>query len=315
MPKTGIEEGIEETKKLLEEANTRETKELENEIAEEPAEKVDEPVPEVKPEEKSTEEPEVKPPHQHAAERRAKRKEAEDLKEQLAAANARIVELTKPREETRAEPVEVVPDKLEDPVAHAEYVARQAVKEAATARAEVKEVRDWKAQQQQIQNAQNTKNEALAIIGNYESEVRAKDPHYDDAKRYYAQILATSVKALNPNVTNQQLSSIVEQRMISRVAELERDYEGNPVEHMISEAKSWGFKPPTAAEKEIKPDFDKVARNRARNAGTVAAAAGTGQGEVTPRFAATEMTTAEIGEMFAKMGPQEKKNFYKQIGG
>jgi len=66
----------------------------------------------------------------------------------------------------------------------------------------------------------------------------------------------------------------------------------DPIEEMYHEAKELGYSaPPKAVEqeekKEIKPDLDKIAANRARNAGT-AAAKGTGtSGQLTGSTAAT----------------------------
>jgi len=79
---------------------------------------------------------------------------------------------------------------------------------------------------------------------------------------------------------------------------------------MYERAKQLGYKPQEkaqAAEKEvvIKPDLDRVAANRARNAGTAAANGNNDRAELTMRTAA-EMTNAE----FAKLTASEKKRLF-----
>lgn len=297
---------LEETKKDLakqiEEASKVEEKEAkaEDEALDKPVEQEapaeDKPVEEEKP---------VKTPSEYARERRESKAR---LAEELAAANARIAELTAPKVEAVSADPE--PDRAEEPDKWIDWSIRQKVKPMVEA--ELKDIRDWKAEEERTRSNENLRTRADQEIQAFEDEVRKTTPDYDNIKSYYANMLAASIKIVNPEISNDNLVKLVRDRMMGRAAEFLNKGHDNPLIPMMEEAKKLGYKPPANGEdkEEIKPDLAKVAANRARNAGTAAAQGEGGKGELTPKVAAG-MTNAE----FAKLKPDEKARMFKQLQG
>ena len=303
----GLKEVMEETRKQLEEAEKVESVEIEEEIVKEkPVEdqkteeviveqpKVEEPAPVVEPEKTASD---------YARERRENRAAAK-LAEELAAANARIAELTQPRRQVEAASVE--PDRNENPQEWTEWKIKQ----------QDAMIRELSGKTEQITREEQTKrirNQAEQEVMGYENQVRAQNPDYDAAKQYYANMLAASIKIINPKVTNQQLVQAVNDKLMLRASELLNEGHQNPIAAMYEEVKALGFQPPSKVQEtavEIKPDLAKVVANRARNAGTAAAQGDGGRGELTPKVAAT-MTNRE----FAKLKPEEKARLFSQLAG
>lgn len=281
---------------------------LENEEksdAENPVEKVDEPVPKVKPEEEkpaeeSEPEKEVKPeeaksPAQIRAEKKNKEKllaaEVESERAGRHRAEARIAEL-----ESKSSPVvdkDPEPSREEDPTAYLAWENRQI-------RQELKEVKQDTQAIKQKETSNAIKQNALAEVSAYESDVRSKLPDYDAAKNYYANFEAFIIKRDNPNINPMALNEAVTMKMMKRLAHFQNEGYENPVEAMYEEAKTLGYKPQQAVEAEekpLKPDLDKLGKNKARNAGTAGATGAGGRGEITLQHLAREMTVAEIAKL------------------
>lgn len=291
----GLEETIKETKAKLEEAEKLEgVEQKEEEIEEKPIEE--------KIEEKPVEEEkkEVKTPADYAKERRAAK--ASKLSEELAAANARIAELTKAKEEPKV--AEPEPDATVDPKAYADWRTKKLEEEVKPLKSEFE---TWRRERQQ----QALREQAEGEIQTYEAEVRQQHPDYDDVKGYYANMLAASIKIVNPKITNDKLIKMVNERLVHRASELLNDGHENPIAQMYDEAVKLGYKAKSTevAEDEVKPNLAKVAANRARNAGTASAQGDGGRGELTAKVAVT-MTNAE----FARLKPNEKAAIFKQLG-
>jgi len=306
----GLKEVMEETRKQLEEAEKAAPVE-EVEVKEEPKEELpkeeakleESKVEEVK-EEPKVEEPPAKTPSDYAKERRENRAAAK-LAEELAIANARIAELTKPREPVMAADVE--PDRAENPQEWTEWKIRKQDKL-------INELSSKTEAVSREEQSRRIRSQAEQEVIGYENQVRQQNPDYDAAKSFYANMLAASIKIINPKVTNQQLVQAVNDKLMLRASELLNEGHDNPIAAMYEEVKALGFQPPKpqeqATEKEIKPDLSKVAANRARNAGTAAAQGDGGRGELTPKVAAA-MTNRE----FAKLKPEEKKRIFQQLQG
>lgn len=333
-PKTAIEESIEETKEQLKAAQEREAKILEEnpnatpeELVAKPEDKAPDPEPEKKPEEEKPKEEskpegevEAEAPKSPAQVRLAKKAERQRLEEELALERAdkarlvaRVAELERPRVEEK--PEETPPDRAEDPAGYAEFVARKAEKTASVALEKLEKIEKNQNQQAYERSQEELTEAAKNELFQMENNLKKTLPDYDDVKNFYVNSLAFSIKKLNRNITDQQLIKAIDTKIFNDALALHKEGYENPVHALYEQIKADGYVAPSkAAEKEekLKPNIDQVAKNRARNAGTVAAAAGTGQGEVTARYAATEMTTEEIGKLFATMTPQEKKNFYQQ---
>lgn len=310
----GLKEVMEDTRKQLEEAEKAEAAAQEVEVKEEPKEEVlkeeakPDPKEELKAEpETSKEEPkpaeiQAKTPADYAKERR-ENKAAAKLAEELAIANARIAELTKPREVVADADVE--PDRTESPQEWTDWKLRKQDKI-------ISELSNKTEQVTREEQSRRIRAQAEQELNGYENQVRAHNPDYDAAKSYYANMLAASIKIINPKVTNTQLVQMVNDKLMYRASELLNEGHENPIAAMYEEVKALGFQAPKpqeqAAEKEIKPDLAKVAANRSRNAGTAAAQGDGGRGELTPKVAAT-LTNAE----FAKLKPEEKKRIFQQL--
>lgn len=314
MAKTVLEEQAEDLKKQLEEAQKTEAEQQEEEIKAEEAlvedKKEDAPKEEEKPAEEAKAEgdgeaKEEKKPYEHASERRKKRAEAEQLREQLAAAQARIAEYeksVKPEPKTVEDPE---PNKADDPEAHADWRIRQAEKRAEAAEKAALTAVSYTEEQKRTQQSEVQLKQAMGELVDFESKVKSTLPNYEEAKSFLINTMALGIKSLNPRLSNDALAKAVNNRLLIRAGEFLNEGYENPVEGFYEEAMALGYKPgmfkkadEVAEEKaEKKPDLDKVSRNRARNAGTVGAVAGTGQGEVTKRFAATEMTVAEWAKL------------------
>ena len=306
---------LEETKKELEEqiqealkAEEKATEEPKEEVVEEQQKEVpdEKPLPdEPKDEPKAEEEKPVKTPSEYAEERRQnKARLAAELaarNAELAAANARIAELTKPKAENN----EVIPNKEEDPMGWTEHQLKKTQEKLAQIEryTEAEAQRRWKENQKKQAN-----NEIIA----YEEAVRREAKDYDDAKNFYARAVAASLKVMAPGLNGAQLEEAVADRMMLRASELYNQGYENPVKAMYDEAKSWGYKKQQAEpveEKEIKPDLERVAANRKRNAGTAGASSAGEGGEMTPTYAAT-LTNAE----FAKLSASQKQKIFSQLG-
>lgn len=293
----GLLESIKEDEKALEEAKKQEgSDDAEKPVEEVPAAEPEKAEAEPKPEGAVEEEPKPKTNAEAARERREKKARETALAEQLAEANRRIAELTQPREQAKTD-TDPEPDKAEDPQAWNEWKIRKQGEELAEVRGYVQE--DAAAKKQA-----NTRNAAFQKINSYEQEVVKDNPDYPAAKQYYATMLATAIKMQHPSVTNEQLSVAVENSMLRRAGDfLQQDPYCNPVEKMLEESRSWGFKvQEQAEEKEVKPDLGKVAANKARNSGMAGAAGRGGSTEITPS-SMMEMTNAE----FAKLSPAQRK--------
>lgn len=301
----GLKEAQEELKKQLAEAEEAEkgdslTEEKQEEVVETKEEKTDS-----QEEKKEEVKADKKTNADYARERRERLKEQERLREDLAAANARIAELTKPKEEVKRDEE---PNKSEDPEAWAEWRTRQSDQQVKEARElaekaykEIEAEKQRKANEILIEKAQDE-------LKTYEEDVKKTNPDYDDVKQFYANALAFSIKTMNPRITTDALVKAVNNQILLRASQYFNEGYENPVQAMYEEAKSMGYQPKKMAEEEKKPDLERVAKNRERNAGTAAAAGSGGRGEITKRYAATEMTVQD----WARLPKSERERILRQ---
>lgn len=300
---------LEARKKELEEqieiAVKREDAELQEELkeleapAEEPKaeeEKPAEPEAPVEPE-KPAEQPKVEepPPEKTKAEYVKERKDRAALRARVEELEARLAEATKPKAETVADPEPDPTDELE----HVKWENRQL-------KSTVKDVADWKedietkTQRQQIQLG------AEQEFMRFEDELVAREPEYAQARSHFIMTQANAIRLENPNITQEQLVAAVKNKALMVAARYVNAGYENPAEAMYESIKAQGWKPQPKTEtkeepKELKPDLDKVAANRARNAGTVGGS-GRGAGGQLTRLAASGLTNQE----WAKLSPEEK---------
>ena len=311
----GLKETIKETKEKLELAVEEETK-VEAEQVKEIEAKIEEVVKsEEKKEEPKKEEvkaedikEEVKEPEKtnadFAKDRIAKKKEKDRIADELSEARARIAELEKTVTAPKAEVVtDPEPDINAKPVEWVAWKQRQQDKS-------IDEFKTWKKEQEAVKSSEKLKNDARREVSVYEDQLRKSATDYDDVKNWYVHALATSIKIVNPKITNDRLIEAVDNRLLTRIAELQGEGYENPVEAMYVEVKNMGYQPKAAEkeEKKIEPDLDKVANFRKRNAGMAGAGGGGAESEITPTVA-TKMTNAE----FAKLKPEQKKRLFASL--
>lgn len=312
----GLKETIKETKEKLEEAVKVEEKGEEKALetfnaaiekaVEEPKEEIKEEVQAEAPKEEikaDDKKPEEKTPSEHREERIAKKKEKDRLAEELAVARERIAAL-EANSKPKADALENEPDIQTQPLEWTAWKIRKQEEK-------IEKLSGWKAEQDTVRQREDMRLRAINEVSAYENNLRVSAPDYDDVKDYYARVLATSIKIVNPNISNQQLAEAVNNRLLTRASELLNQGYENPIEAMYLEAKSLGYKPKEEAKSdEVKPDLDKVASLRKRNAGMAGSAGGGNDTHVSPTTAA-KMTNAE----FAKLKPEQKKRLFAQLSG
>lgn len=314
----GLKEVAEELKEQIAEAEKTESV-VEDEVKNEPdktSEDPPKPEAEEKGEEKSPEEEPRKTNADYAKERRGKLRENERLKEELAAANARaaeayakVEELSKPKADK--EPQDPEPSKTEDPTAWLEWEARQARKEARKA-TEIAEKASEKLEQTERSRANEALHKAaVAELGQFDTQMAQKSPEYAEARQFYVNSVGYSIKRLNPNISNEALVRAVEHHLVQKAVGFMKEGWDNPAEALFEQVKAEGWKPQPKEQEEKKPDLDRINKNRSRNAGMAGASGSGGSGEVTPQYAATEMTTAQ----WAKLPTSERMRIIQQSGG
>lgn len=304
----GLKEVMDETKKQLEEAeraakeaeeqqqkeNAEEKKNIEEAKAEVKEEKKEE-VKEEKQEEKTEEvraESKIKTNADYARERKARQIEAERLRAELEAANAKIAELSKPKEEVKAD---AEPNKEEDPVSWADWRARQAEKKAEEANEKATRAAEKLEKEERRRQAEAVVTQAQNELIELENQFKQDHPDFDDVKKYYVNTLAFSLKNLNPKMTNDALAKAVTNQILMTASQYYNEGYENPVAVIYENVKAMGYQPPKEEKEaeEKKPDLARVAKNKERNAGMAGSAGGAGKGEMTKQYAATELTAAE----------------------
>jgi hypothetical protein len=307
----GLKEVMDETKKQIEEAEkiardgeakAQEEIDAENKAIEDSkTEKKEEVKKEVKDEVKDEKESEVKAEEDKpkktnadfARERKERISEAQRLREELAAANAKIAAMTQPQKEEKKEDLE--PNKEEDPTAWADWRTKQAEKKAEAAKELASKAIESIEKQERVKAGEKLVQDAQNELLGYEDQFKKDHADYEDVKKYYVNTLAFSIKSLNPKITNDALVKAVNNQILLNASQFYNDGYANPVEALYESAKELGYRPPKE-EKEVeekKPDLSKVAKNRERNAGMAGAGGSGGKSELTKRYAATEMTSQE----------------------
>lgn len=304
----GLKEEAERLKEEITKANEVEDKALEDAVKEETAPEPAKEEPkseEKKPEEEKPKE-ELKPEAPKTPTDYSEQRKMNKMRTELDAANAKLAELSRamaqPKQEA-APQADTEPSKAEDPQAWMEWALREQDRKLKAIDAKQKQHDVALSEQREEKFLKDTRSQAEREMANFEAPVRAAAPDYDQAKQYYANMMAGSIRVLQPGISNDKLNEEVTKRMLARAGQLLDEGYDNPVQVMYEEAKRYGFKPqaPETEEAPNKPDLNKVAANRSRNAGT-AGASGRGEGgDLTPRAAAT-LTNAE----FAKLKPSER---------
>lgn len=315
----GLKEVQEELKKQIEEAEKAEqeiseteketkTEEKQDDSADKKEDKSDDKQ-EAK-EEKDEEKPK-KTNADYARERRERIAEQQRLRDELAAAQARIAELEKPKEEVKQDEA---PNKDEDPAGYAEWRARQAEKKAEAAVEMAKQAEERFTKEDMKKQADELVKKAQAELVGYEDQFKTSAADYEEVKNYYVNSLAFSIKRLNPRISMEALTLAVNNQLLLEASQLYNEGYENPVAEIYARTKKEydDFKsrvPQAKEEQEIKPDLERVAKNRERNAGMTGANGSAGKGEMTKKYAATELTAQE----WAKLPTAERERLMRQM--
>lgn len=150
-------------------------------------------------------------------------------------------------------------------------------------------------------------NAAGAEFTELENNFRRIAPDYDDVSNAFKSDLFHSVRIQNPRMSQDQVLKETNRQILMK-ASVYASKGMDPIQEMYEDAKALGYKarpkeePKPEPEKEIKPDLDKIAANKNRNAGMAATNGGRGgQPQMTLQTAAS----IPPGE-WAKMSRDEK---------
>lgn len=204
----------------------------------------EEPKPEVKEEPKAKFDPEIA-----FQLRESKRKEAE--------LNAKIAELSKPKEQPKPQ----APDPTEDPVGYIAF--KQAELEAKT-----KELDEWKRQQEDSRRQSETYSQATQEFTGYIARFTQTNPDFPKVAVHVEKEIAKHIRASNPNLSGNALTQAVDNQVLLMASKAVQagidpaayiDHIGRTVyEYKEPEAK----KPDPVG----KPDLKVVDRNRKKSA-------------------------------------------------
>lgn len=276
---------------------------VKEEKKEEPPEQ---PKEEIKKEPKAEEKKEEKTPTDYAKERQARK---DRIAADLATANARIAALEaniKPVEQPKQ--MDQEPNKQANPIEWADWRVRQAEKKIAPQMEWIEEQRQSKAKDDLYTRAQGE----MAV---FEDQLRQSNPDYNEVRDWYGSMLATSIKIVNPEISQSDLIKAVNNRLLSMAAKNMTDGYENPVEPIYLAAKKLGWQPrqkeePKEERESPAPDMEKVASFKKRNAGMAGSGGSGGEGEITAKVA-IGMTNAE----FARLKPEQKKRLFNSLRG
>lgn len=291
----GLMEQIEEDKKKLAEMTSEEeeTKEEEAEAEEEPEETEDggEEI------DAASKEEAPKDDAGYARLRRetaAAKKLAEERERELAELRAAQ---TKPAVEVKDD---AEPDLEKDPAAWLKWNKRQTDSQIA-------EVKAWKEERDKTERQSQIYTQAINGFKAYEADFAGTVMDYDDRAAFFNKKVTQGFRDLYPTMPDEAIQSRVVEHVLKMAAEFAA--QGlNPAEelyHLASE--KYGYAG-AASKEELKPDLAKVAANRRRNAGMAGAKGRGGEGDISPKIAAS-MPAKE----FAKLSKADKDKIYAQL--
>lgn len=181
------------------------------------------------------------------------------------------------------------PDKAKDPVAWFTWRDQQREQE-------IKELKTWRETVSQQTAEVQLETEAVKEFKAIEAEFKATAPDFDNVADHLNKRLFQSISDINPHLAPEQVMGMVKDKVLTMAGAYIR--QGlNPVEELYHLSKErYGYTAPVADDAEEapanKPDLNKVAANRKRNAGT-AAAKGAGSMPGVTRALAAEMSVSE----------------------
>jgi hypothetical protein len=170
---------------------------------------------------------------------------------------------------------------------------------------QVAELREWKEQQSRQVEHEKTIQGAVQELSRYENDFKATAEDYDDVSNFMVNELKRSFKLMHPGASEDQIVQAVQRHVLLEASRYAQ--QGlNPVEEMYWRAKNeLGYQPKAPAAEnveQLRPDLDKIARNKARSAGMNGAAGSPQRAVPSTKEAAASMSPRE----WAKLTQEEK---------
>lgn len=173
--------------------------------------------------------------------------------------------------------------------------------------AQLQEVKAWKEEQSRAAQQNQTIQGAVQELSRYENEFKATAEDYDDVSGFMVNELKRSFKLMHPGASDDQITQAVQRHVLleaSRYAQAGL----NPVEEMYLRAKNeLGYQPKTPVQEdtqeELRPDLDKIAKNKQRSAGMAGASGSPQRAVPSTKAAAAAMSPRE----WAKLSAEDKR--------
>lgn len=227
------------------------------------------------------------------------RRELAATKRMLEEAKAQPKPVAQPVPQAAAPAIDEEPDVNTNPVEWVQWNIQKT-------EAQVKEIREWK--EEQARTAQQTQvlQSAVQELSRYENEFKAIAPDYDDVSNFVVGELKRSFKIMHPGASDDQITQAVQRHVLLEASRYAQ--QGlNPVEEMYLRAKNeLGYQPKAPTDEkvvELRPDLDKIAKNKARSAGMNGAAGAAQRAAPSTKAAAADMTAAE----WAKLSEEDRR--------
>ena len=223
--------------------------------------------------------------------------EANAAKKRAEAAEARAAELAVARQpEVKKVETDAEPDKDTDPDAHVRWELRQANKKLQT-------VAEWQEKEQKKRDYEERKSAAERAFENYENNFKATVEDYQDVSNFGVQVIANSLRTLNPDLKGNDLAEAVKMHILRLSGQAEAAGH-DPVEYLYHQFKTWGYTPKKAEggeekKEELKPDLKKIVENKKKSANSLSAGGKSGNNSLTRAglLAKGGMTPASLARM------------------
>lgn len=296
--------GIHDTIKELDEMEVKEeTAEVEAPEEKEEVEQVTPPVEQVEPTKEETTD-EVENPAEEVEKEEPTKAQKDDtfarLRLEKAAEKRRADELQAELDKANQPESTEEPDEEEDPDAHMKW-------ELDETRKQVKELSDWKDQQEQTRQNEEVRHNAIEQFTSYEDNYKANVSDYNAVTSYGVQQIANSISRLRPDLKGVELGKVV-QNQVLRMAGQAESQGLDPAEHFYTQSKEWGYKEPAKEEKEEKPkpDLKSIAKNKKKSPSSLSAGGDSGK----PVIDKEAFATMKFSEL-ARLSPQELRELDK----
>lgn len=197
---------------------------------------------------------------------RMRRERREARKAEIEAQEAEKIRFSQPQQELAQEKevtTDPEPDRSTQYPQWLEWNTRQANEKAERAVQKLEQIEKKEKEDQLIRSA-------VEDFQAIESEFKKIEPNYDAAADFYLTQLSKTIQVLYPQASKKEIAETIKIQVLNKAA-IYHSKGLDPAEELFEEAISLGFNPEVTdqkqVKKEIKPNLDKIASNRERNAG------------------------------------------------